>query len=415
MNRNNETGKGKMTPLYKYPDFDYTALRDRTPYYIIDRALLRENMKRMKNVQQRTGCRILLALKAFSTWGFFDEIIPYVSGCSASSVNEAKLGAEFFQGKDIHVYSPAYTEEETDELCGYVHTIIFNSIAQVNKFRDKVQNCGRKIDIGLRINPEYTEVRKEIYNPCTTRSRFGVRLETLADAGPDALDGIDGFHFHSMCQQGSDVLQRTLEVFCERFEKYFDRIKWVNFGGGHDITRMGYDVNRLCSLIRKFRKKYGLEVIMEPGEAHVLHTGFLVSTVLDIIENPTGIDVAILDTSATAHMPDVLEMPYTPEILGARRDVEDVDAPLEEGRYKYIIGSKTCLSGDVIGEYLFQKPLRIGDRLVLEDMSQYTVCKNTTFNGVDLPSIVSCDSQTKDGSFQIIRKFTYDDFRGRLS
>lgn len=404
-----------MTPLYKYPHFDYAALSDQTPYYITDRALLRENMRIMREVQNQTGCRILLALKAFSTWGFFDEVTPYLAGCSASSVNEAKLGAEFFQNKEIHVYSPAYTESEIDKLCGFVHTIIFNSLAQVEKFRDKIKNCGRKIEIGLRINPEYTEVRKEIYNPCTTRSRFGVRQETLAEAGPHALDDIDGLHFHSMCQQGSDVLQRTLEVFCERFEKYFDQIKWVNFGGGHDITRMGYDVNRLCSLVRKFHKKYGLNVILEPGEAHVLHTGFLVATVLDLIENPTGIDVAILDTSATAHMPDVLEMPYTPEILGARRNVEDVDAPLEEGRYKYIIGCKTCLSGDVIGEYLFPKPLQIGDRLILEDMAQYTICKNNFFNGVDLPSIVSCDSEVKNGDFQVIRKFTYDDFKGRLS
>ncbi len=405
-----------MNPSFKYPKFDYTRLDDSTPYYITDRALLRHNMEIMKEVQERARCRILLALKAFSTWNFFDDMKPYLAGVSASSVNEAKLGYEFFgPEKEIHVYSPAYTEEEIDELCLIADHIIFNSIPQWEKFKQKIKNAPRKIQAGLRINPEYTEVRKEIYNPCTTRSRFGVRLEMLVDAGPEVLDGIDGFHFHSMCQQGSDVLQRTLEVFCDRFDKYFSRIKWVNFGGGHDITRSGYDINRLCSLIRKFREKYGLDVIMEPGEAHVMHTGFLVATVLDVIENPNGIDVVILDTSATAHMPDVLEMPYTPEILGARRDVEDVDAPLEEGRYKYIVGSKTCLSGDVIGEYLFQKSLKVGDRLVLEDMSQYTVCKNTTFNGVALPSIVSCDSSDASGKFRVVRKFNYEDFKGRLS
>ncbi|MDO5581899.1 MAG: carboxynorspermidine decarboxylase [Planctomycetia bacterium] len=405
-----------MNPIYVYPNFDYTALPASTPYYITDRALLRRNMEIMQEVQERAKCKILLALKAFSTWNFFDDMIPCLAGASASSIYEAQLGAETFgPGKELHVYSPAYTEMEIRELCKLADHIVFNSITQWLKFKEIVKNADHKIEVGLRINPEYSEVRKEIYNPCTNRSRFGVSAETLVDAGPDALDGIDGFHFHTMCQQGSEVLGRTLEVFCDRFDKYFHRIKWVNFGGGHDITRMGYDVNRLCSIIHDFQDKYNLDVYLEPGEAHVLHTGFLVATVLDVIENPNGNDVVILDTSATAHMPDVLEMPYTPEIRGARRQSEDVDGPLEEGGFKYILGSKTCLSGDVIGEYLFDTPLKVGDRITLEDMSQYTVCKNTMFNGVQLPSIASCDSDQENGDYHLIREFNYEDFKGRLS
>jgi len=403
-----------MNPIFPYPSFDYASLNIQTPYYIIDRALIRRNMVILDEVQKRTGCKILLALKAFSTWGVFDEMIPYLAGVTASSLNEARLGADYF-GKEIHVYSPAYSMDEMIELCKIADHIVFNSLAQWHSFRGVVENADHHIEIGLRINPEYSEVTQEIYNPCTTRSRFGVRLEGLLDAGPSALDGIDGFHFHTMCQQGSDVLQRTVEVVCERFEPYFKQLKWINFGGGHHITRMGYDVQRLCKIITDFQSKYKLNVILEPGETHVIHTGFLVSTVLDVIENPNGIDVVILDTSAAAHMPDILEMPYTPEILNARRNVEDCDAPLEEGRFKYIIGSKTCLSGDIIGEYMFPKPLKIGDRLVLEDMSQYTTCKNTTFNGIQLPAIVSCDSDSEDGNFRVHRKFDYNDFRNRLS
>lgn len=405
-----------MNPIFPYPPFDYSALDTPTPYYIVDRALLRRNMRILADVQERAGCRILLALKAFSTWGVFDEMEPYLAGVAASSLNEARLGYDHFsKGKDIHVYSPAYSLDEIVELCKFANHIVFNSLQQWRQFRGVVENSGRDVRVGLRINPEYSEVSHEIYNPCTTRSRFGVRLENLLDAGPDALDGIDGLHFHTMCQQGSDVLERTLEVVCERFERFFDRIKWINFGGGHHITRMGYDVNRLIRIISNFREKYGLEVILEPGETHVIHTGFLVGSVLDVIENPNGIDVAILDASASAHMPDILEMPYTPEILGARRAVEDCDAPLEEGRFKYIIGCKTCLSGDVIGEYMFPKPLKVGDRLTLEDMSQYTMCKNTTFNGIQLPSIASCDSDVDGGAFRVHRRFDYDDFRSRLS
>ena len=406
-----------MNPIFPNPtNFDYTAVDISTPYYIIDRALIRRNMEILADVRKKTGVKILLALKAFSTWGVFDEISPFVDGVAASSLNETRLGQDYFgKGKEIHVYSPAYSQEEMDALCKIADHIVFNSLAQWKRFRKTVESAGRKIEVGLRINPEYSEVQLEIYNPCTTRSRFGVRLEGLIDAGDDALDGIDGFHFHTMCQQGSDVLHRTVDVVCERFEKYFDKIRWINFGGGHHITRQGYDVARLCKILNDFRKKYGLDIILEPGETHVIHTGFLVATVLDVIENPNGIDVLIVDTSAAAHMPDVLEMPYTPEILGAKRALEDYDAPLEEDGYKYIIGAKTCLSGDNIGEYTFPRPVKIGDRLAFEDMSQYTTCKNTTFNGVQLPAIVSCDSDQPDIPFRVHRTFDYNDFRNRLS
>jgi carboxynorspermidine decarboxylase len=393
--------------------FDYASVSTATPYYIIDRAALRRNMEVHADVQRRTGCKILLALKAFSTWGFFDEMAPFLAGVTASSLNEVFLGKDEF-GKEIHMYSPAYSEAEFEAALPLVDYIVFNSSGQFERFKPLIKHQHRKIHCGYRINPEYSEVQMEIYNPCTNRSRFGIRAEVLQEV---SLRGIDGFHFHTMCQQGSDVLFRTLELVTERFDKYFKKIKWINFGGGHHITRKGYDIDRLCEIITKFKSQYDLDVFLEPGESHVLNTGYLVATVLDVISNPSSIDVVILDTSAAAHMPDVLEMPYTPEIIGAKRVIEstDTDMPLEEGRYKYIIGSKTCLSGDIIGEYLFKKPLAVGDRVTLADMSQYTMCKNTTFNGIRLPSIVSCDSGTPDGNIKVIREFHYEDYKTRLS
>ena len=407
-----------MNAAYRPYDFDYASAPTSTPYYIIDRALLRKNMRLLKRVQDEADCRILLALKAFSTWGFFDEMESFLAGFAASSLNEARLGCEKFNvngTKDAHVYSPAYSADELRGLCKYCNHIVFNSLEQFRKFRPIIEDADHKIQVGLRVNPEYSEVALEIYNPCTSRSRFGVRLDVLLEAGEDALDGIDGFHFHTMCQQGADVLQRTLKVVCERFERFFPRLSWINFGGGHHITREGYNVERLIQLVRDFRKRYGLKVFLEPGEAHVFRSGFLVATVLDVVKNSHGLDVGIVDASATAHMPDVLEMPYVPEIVGARVAVEDPETPLEEGFYKYLLGCKTCLSGDVIGEYQFLRPLQIGDRLVFEDMAQYTVCKNTTFNGVPLPSIVSCDSEKPGGDFRVLRQFQYEDFETRLS
>ena len=405
--------------------FDYAVVDIETPYYIIDRAALRRNAEIHADVQRRTGCKILLAMKAFSTWSVFRDIAPYLAGVSASSVNEVFLGKEEFgtplsggqtcrRGKVIQMYSPAYSESELKSVLPLIDYLIFNSSNQYERFRHLVKQSDRKVHCGYRINPEYSEVQTEIYNPCTNRSRFGMRSDMLQEA---LMKGIDGLHFHTMCQQGSDVLLRTLEVVEERFEKFLHKIKWINFGGGHHITRRGYDIDGLCDIINDFRKRYDLEVFLEPGESHVLNTGFLVSTVLDVIENPTSIDVVILDTSASAHMPDVIEMPYTPEILRARcvSESADINMPLEEGRYKYIVGSKTCLSGDIIGEYQFKKPLKVGDRIVFSDMSQYTMCKSTMFNGLRLPSIVTCDSDTPDGDIRIIREFRYEDFKRHLS
>ncbi|MDR3108073.1 MAG: carboxynorspermidine decarboxylase [Planctomycetaceae bacterium] len=396
--------------------FDYSAFKIPTPYYVIDRAKIRRNMQILQQVQQRTGCKILLAMKAFSSWGFFKDMVPYLSGVAASSINEVRLGKEEF-GKLVQLYSPAYSKEEIKQVLPMVDYLVLNSESQYELFKSliKKERKKRKLHCGYRINPEYSEVTTEIYNPCTSRSRFGIRSEVMHNI--DSLSGIDGFHFHTMCQQGSDVLVRTLELVEERFGKYFKKLKWINFGGGHHITRLGYDVDQLCDVINDFRKRTGLDVFLEPGEAHVLYSGYLVATVLDINVNQSSIDVVVVDTSAAAHMPDVLEMPYTPELIGARKvyEILDTDSPLEEGRYKYIIGSKTCLSGDLIGEYLFRKPLKIGDRIVFADMSQYTMCKNTVFNGLQLPSIVACDSEVPGGAVEVIRTFGYEDFKSRLS
>jgi carboxynorspermidine decarboxylase len=393
--------------------FDYASVNLATPYYLIDRAAIRRNMEIHAEVQKQTGCKILLAMKAFSTWSIFKDMAPYLAGAAASSVNEVFLAKEEF-GKIIQMYSPAYSETELEAVLPLIDYLVFNSANQFERFKHLIKRTERKIHCGFRINPEYSEVQMEMYNPCTNRSRFGMRAEVLQEV---SLRGIDGLHFHTMCQQGSDVLFRTLELVEERFDKFLKKIKWINFGGGHHITRKGYDVDGLCDIINGFKNKYDIDVFLEPGESHVLNTGYLVASVLDVIENPTSIDVAILDASAAAHMPDVLEMPYTPEILKARRVLEstDTDMPLEEGRYKYIIGSKTCLSGDIIGEYLFKKPLKVGDRVVFADMAQYTICKNTMFNGLKLPSIVSCDSDTPDGDIRIIREFHYEDYKTRLS
>ena len=400
-----------MNPNYALPNFDYASFDIPTPYYVIDRALLRRNMEVLQQVQQRSETKILLALKAFSTWGVFDEITPYLAGTTASSIYEAQLGYEHF-GKELHIYSPAYSKSEIQYFSTVANTIVFNSVNQWKTFQPLLSNCGREIEVGLRINPEYSEVQLEIYNPCTSRSRFGIREDGLYGV---SLDGVDGFHFHTICQQGSDVLERTLLHVEQRFDRYFPMIKWINFGGGHHITRQGYDIDHLVELLLDFKERTGLQIYLEPGEAHILHTGFLVTSVLDIIANPNNLSVVIVDTSAAAHMPDVLEMPYTPEILGARRVLESADAPLEGGRYKYIVGGKTCLSGDIIGEYQFKKTLIVGDRLVFDDMSQYTMCKNTMFNGLQLPTIVTCDSDTSGGDFKVLRQFGYDDFKNRLS
>lgn len=370
-----------------------------TPCYIVDEELLRKNLEILNSVQERTGCKILLAEKGFSMFSVFPLIGKYLKGITASSLFEARLGYEEM-GKEVHIFSPAYIEEEFDEILRYCDHIVFNSFNQWKKYKDRVKNYKqKKIECGIRINPEYSEIETPIYNPCYENSRLGV---TLANFRPDELDGIDGLHFHTMCEQGSDTLERTIKVVDEKFGKYIKNMKWINFGGGHHITRPGYDIETLVRCIMYFRDKYGVDVYLEPGEAVALNTGFLVAKVLDIMEN--GMKIAILDTSAACHMPDVLEMPYRPNIIDAGQP--------GEYPYTYRLGGLTCLAGDVIGDYSFKEPLKPGDRLVFCDMAHYTMVKNNTFNGVNLPSIVL--NSEKEG-IKVIRRFGYEDFKNRLS
>ncbi|MCI7759050.1 MAG: carboxynorspermidine decarboxylase [[Eubacterium] saphenum] len=370
-----------------------------TPCYVIDEKQLRKNLELLKYVREKAGCKILLAQKAFSAYATYPLIAQYLDGCTASGIFEARLGFEEF-GKENHIFSPAYPENDFDEIVKICDHIVFNSPKQWAKFREKVRASSRYIQAGIRVNPEYSEIETDIYNPCFTGSRLGV---TLAQFKEDLalVDGIDGLHFHTMCEQNSDVLARTVPVFEEKFGFMFDRIKWVNFGGGHHITRKDYDVELLIDTVKKFREKYGLDVYLEPGEAVALNAGYLVTTVLETGKN--GINVAITDASAACHMPDVLEMPYRPNIIGA-------DLP-EKKPFTYRLGGNTCLAGDIIGDYSFDEPLCEGKRLVFEDMAIYSMCKNNTFNGIPLPSIYLL---RENGEVELLKKFGYDDFKSRL-
>jgi carboxynorspermidine decarboxylase len=368
-----------------------------TPSYVMDEGLLRKNLILLHSVIERTGCEILLAQKAYSMYSTYPLIGTYLSGTTASSLFEAKLGAEEM-GKEVHIFSPAYKENEFDEIVSLCDHIVFNSIAQWEKYKVKVLSGPKRISCGLRINPEYSEIETDMYNPCFVGSRFGIRLSELE--GVD-LTGIEGLHFHTMCEQNSDVLERTLQVVEEKFGTLMTQMQWINFGGGHHITRADYDIETLVSCINQVKENYQVQVYLEPGEAVALNTGFLVSTVLELGEN--GIPIAIMDTSASCHMPDVLEMPYRPNIIDAGQPGEYT--------YTYRLGGPTCLAGDVIGEYSFPTPLQVGDRLVFCDMAIYSMVKNNTFNGINLPSIYLNSEQ--DG-MKLIRSFGYEDFKGRL-
>ncbi len=369
-----------------------------TPCYIVDERLLKRNLEVLKSVQDRTGCKILLALKGFSMHAVFPLVGQYLKGITASSLFEARLGYENM-GKEVHIYAPAYVDEEFDEILEYSDHIVFNSFNQWNRFKQKVKNSPKKISCGIRVNPEYSEIQVPIYNPCYANSRLGV---TLANFKPDELEGIEGIHFHTLCEQNSDTLERTIKVVDEKFGPYIARMKWLNMGGGHHITRPDYDIETLIRCILYFKEKYGVEVYLEPGEAIALNTGFLVAKVLDIIHN--GMDLAILDTSAACHMPDVLEMPYRPNIIGAGNPGEFA--------HTYRLGGLTCLSGDVIGDYSFKQPLNIGDKLVFCDMAHYTMVKNNMFNGVNLPAIALFNEEE---GIKIIRTFKFEDYASRLS
>ena len=329
-------------------------------------------------------------------YAMYPLIGKYLSGTTASSLFEARLGHEEMPGRETHIYAPAYSEKDFEEIIKICSHVVFNSFSQWKKYKDKVKNTN--IECGIRINPEYSEIETDIYNPCFKGSRMGVTLKNFEE---DELDGISGLHFHTMCEQNSDVLHRTLPEIEKRFGKYLKQMKWLNFGGGHHITRDDYDIDLLCQSIEYMRDKYDLEIYLEPGEAVALNAGYLVSQVMDVVNN--GIDIAILDTSAACHMPDVLEMPYRPPVLGSGKP--------DEKPYTYRFGGPTCLAGDIIGDYSFDEPLKAGDRIVFGDMAIYTTVKNNTFNGINLPHIAI---KRGDGSIQIHKSFGYEDFKSRL-
>ena len=367
-----------------------------TPCYIIDEGRLIKNLEILWGVEERTGCKILLAQKAFSAYSFYPLIGQYVSGTASSGLYEARLGYECM-GKENHVFSAAFRENEIDEILGYTNHIVFNSFNQLRKYRDRAVEKG--VSIGLRINPELsTQEGHEIYDPCSKKSRLGIRRE---DFDENDLENVEGLHFHTLCEQNSDALEATLEAVIEKFGEFLPKMKWINFGGGHHITRDDYDIARLEKCIKRVQEEYGLTVYLEPGEAFALNAGYLTTTVLDIVRN--DMDIAILDMSAACHTPDVLEMPYRPPLF-------DSGEPFEKA-YTCRLGSQTCLSGDFIGEYSFDEPLEIGDRLVFGDMAIYSMVKNNTFNGMPLPTIAKL---TADGKTEIIKSFGYEDFKSRL-
>jgi len=371
----------------------------RTPCYVVDKGLLTRNLEILSEIQRRSGCRIMLALKGFAMFSLFPLMRQHLKGVSASSLDEARLGHEEFGG-EVHVCAPAYRDDEFSEILKHASHINFNSFSQWRRFKPIIASSGRDVRCGLRINPEHSEVKTALYDPCAPGSRLGIRPGEFKDAD---LDGITGLHFHTLCELNSDALERTLKAVEEKFGHVLSRMEWVNFGGGHHITRSDYDTDRLSRLISGFRKRYGVEVFLEPGEAIALNAGVLVASVLDIVR--ADMDIAVLDTSASAHMPDVLEMPYRPEVDGA--------GCVGEYPHAYRLGGMTCLAGDVIGEYAFGEPLKVGSRIVFRDMAHYTMVKNNTFNGVRLPSIAVYDPS--DDSVSMIREFGYEDYRNRLS
>lgn len=369
----------------------------KTPCFVVDEKRLTDNLEILKDVSERAGCKILLAQKAFSMFYAYPLISKYLAGTTASGLYEARLGKEKFGG-ETHVFSPAYREDEFEEILKYADDIVFNSPKQVKKYAQKAKDLGKSV--GLRVNPECsTQEGRAIYDPCSPGSRLGTTLKNFDES---ILPFLDGLHFHTLCEQNSDDLETTAKAFEEKFGKYLKGMKWVNFGGGHHITRKDYDREELISVVKHFREKYDVEVYLEPGEAVVLNAGFLVSTVLETMNN--GMDIAILDTSAACHMPDVLEMPYRPPLMNSGEP--------NEKEFTYRLGGPTCLAGDVIGDYSFDKPLNEGDKVVFEDMALYTMVKTNTFNGMPLPSILY---KKQDGEIITVKTFGYEDFVSRLS
>lgn len=369
-----------------------------TPCYVIDENIIEENCKVLADVMKKTGCHVLLAQKAFSNYALYPLIGKYLSGTTASGLYEARLGREEM-GRENHVFAPAYKDEDMDELVKICDHIVFNSISQLEKHKEKCRN----VSIGIRVNPEFsTQNGHEIYDPCGKGSRLGVTADLLRNAD---LTGIDGLHFHTLCEQNSADLKKTLDVVEEKFDFLLRKVKWVNFGGGHHITRKDYDVELLCDCITHIKEKYNVKVYIEPGEAVALNAGYFITTVLDKVKN-SGITCLILDGSAACHMPDVLEMPYTPPLS----EGSIIETPEKE--FDYRLGGNTCLAGDIIGNYRFDHYVQIGERLTFCDMAIYSMVKNNTFNGIPLPSIYSMD---RNGDCRLIKSFGYNDFKERLS
>lgn len=369
-----------------------------TPSYVIDELLIEENMKILQYVKDRTGCKILHALKAYASYHTFPLMRRYLDGVCASGLNEAKLGYYEFK-KEVHTFGAAYSENNIEDIIRFSDVVIFNSFNQLAKFANRVKKSNKQV--GIRVNPGYSEVETKMYDPCGTNSRLGVIHEIFQKEYQKYRDIIDGIHFHAMCEQNSDVLERILHRFIDRYGSYIRNVKWVSFGGGHHITRDDYDLELLVRLINDFKNTYGVEVYLEPGEASVLNCGYYVSSVLDIVKN--GMDIAIIDGSAEAHLPDVLLMPYRPHIVGSY--------PPYEKAYTYRIGGVSCLAGDIVGDYSFDEPLYESKKLVFTDMAHYTIVKNNCFNGINLPSIVILK---KDGRISLVKKFSFRDFKRRL-
>ena len=370
-----------------------------TPCYVCEEEKLERNLKILDRVQKESGAKVLLALKGFAMWSTFGLVGRYLAGTSASGLHEARLGREEMD-KEVHTYSPAFKEEEIEAIARFSDHLVFNSPAQVRRFLKKAKAANPDLSCGIRVNPEFSSAPVDLYNPCAPFSRLGTTIENF---DPGILDDLDGLHFHALCEQNVDALEGVLAAFEEKFGGYIPKMKWINFGGGHHITRKDYDVDRLIRVIRDFKSRHGdVEVYLEPGEAVGWQTGPLVASVLDIVRN--GMEIAILDVSAEAHMPDTLAMPYRAEVRGAGK--------AGEKPYTYRLGGNTCLAGDIMGDYSFDEPLKIGDKIVFEDQIHYTMVKSTTFNGVQHPSIAIW---TKENELKIVREFGYEDFKNRLS
>ncbi len=378
-----------------------------SPAYVVDLGRLRHNLAILDDVQKQSGARILMALKAFSMWSVFPVIRETLCGVCASSPWEARLGREEF-GREVHSFAAAFRESDVVELLEISNHLVFNSFNQLERFRPLWEREKGRVSIGLRVNPEHTEGHTAIYDPCAPCSRLGIPMaefeRRIGEVGEGAaLSGVEGLHFHTLCEQLFEPLQRTARVFEEKFGRLLPGMKWLNLGGGHHITREGYDIGGLVELVRHFSGKYGVQVYLEPGEAIAIGTGILVSEVLDVVRN--GMEIAILDVSATCHMPDILEMPYRPEIENG------FDPGVKPHTYR--LAGPSCLAGDVIGDWSFEKPLRPGDRLAFLDMAHYTMVKTTTFNGIQHPAI--CTHEPETGELRVRRRFGYPDFRARLS